>query len=73
MLGLKPCNGFDEELGVDSEIFEALTVGGNGEEFGEVDLLSMEGKIIDALLVGGNVEELDDAGFLGVEDEWARS
>ena len=72
MLGLKPCNGFDGELGVDKEIFEALTIGGNGEEVGEVDLLSVEGEIIDALLVGGNVEELD-GGILGVEDEWARS
>ena len=52
---------------MDSEIFEALTVGGNGEEFSEVDLLSVEGA--DALLVGGNVEELSDGGFLGVEDE----
>ena len=48
-------------------MFEALTVGGNGEELGEVDLLSVEGA--DALLVGSNVEELSDGGFLGVEDE----
>ena len=57
MLGLKPCNGFDEELGVDSEVFEALTVGGNGEESGDGGFLGVEDEIFVALLVGDNGEE----------------